>query len=364
MQKFITYLQQVTANQDITLAFKSVSLEEYSNPQTLAGLTRDLCIIEHVRGLVQYTGYTPGRNFLLIHYLCCVMEYRDLAQYMYNVRNIPNSKQENSAMLEKLKRINALKQLPTFRAKTEDVKLEHGPTVVVKLEPVSKTIVKSEPVSNPTVKSEHTNLPHADTVVAGQPVKNSTSEPTLADVESTKQSTSIKQSVAPKVHRRLREQTQTCRNTSQNKFTVGQMVVVKIDITDKQFQKPETKMDCNVIGPFKIVSFFNLACVMHAKMEIPDIFEIHKNFPVDALRQFEDTEFSVEMHEDPEENTYTVHEILAIRKPNKKIRGKQKLILVKWKDFSVNEATWEPLADFPQSYVDVFRARQDDKDNP
>jgi len=293
-----TYLEVVVGSKDIRPAFAAIAPSHYTNANTCSGVTRDLCVLEKARGLVEYTGYTPSRNYLLFHYLCCVLELDDLAKYVYRVRNVSRDPQSEADTQE---RVASLSDEPCDSS-------DH-PTPLPE-----KAAADADDDDPPTAKSPPT-----------------------------------KKSVA-------RKGKKSCHNTRKLQFVVGEMVVVRVDGTAKQFRGAQTALDCTVIGPFEIRSFFTFKFEMKAHLVIPRAFNIPSSFAVDSLRKFvpHNLQSSAATHD-----TFIISEILAVRKTSAKLADPSQTVLVSWKDYALDEASWEPLRNIPIEFVDVFRARQD-----
>jgi len=304
---FKTYLKVIAGSRDILPVFAAIAPSYYTNSNTCSGVTRDLCVLEKARGLVDYTGYTPSRNFLLFHYLCCVLELDDLAKYVYRIRNVSRDQQSEADTEERVATLSSANDLDSS---------------------VSTNLDDQKPVPGKgTADSDDDTSLHIPTA----------------------KSVATKKSVA-------RKGTRACHNTRKLKFVVGEMVVVCVDRTAKQFRGTPTALDCNVIGPFKIRSFFTFKFEMKARLVIPHAFKIESSFGVDSLRKFvpHNLESSAATHD-----TFIVSEILAVRKTSAKLPDPTQTVLVSWKDYPLDEASWEPPCNIPVEFVNVFQARQD-----
>ena len=337
------YLAVVTGSRDIRGVFAAITPSHYTNSNTRGGVTRDLCVVEKIRGLVDYTGYTPSRNFLLFHYLCCVLEFDELAKYVYSVRNVSRDRECETDTEERIA------QLPpcTPQPASQSAGLPKAQTQ--RIAPATSGTKNAAPR-----KTAGNNVASRDTDEDSDDDNDATHvpDPAIAKRRAPRNSQNA-QSAAKHAARNAKT---SCRNAQKVKFVAGEMVVVRVDHTEKQFQSARACLDCSVIGPFEIQSFFTLKFEMRARLMIPSALEINKSCSIASLRKFVPHGL---LSAAATADTFIVREVLAIRKTSPKLPDPDQIVLVSWKDYALDEASWEPLGNIPIEFVRVFEARQD-----
>ena len=122
------------------------------------------------------------------------------------------------------------------------------------------------------------------------------------------------------------------------------------------------KLLCKWIGPFDVLPYPDKATnpnVLYVK--IPRVFKIHMPINLKDIKQYHYRPDHLGGPPDsmPEPiildgaECFEVEEVLAERHHRNK-----RQVLVKWTGLDIMDATWEPVANIPQMFVDRFRGLQ------
>jgi len=331
---FTEYLQNLVHNANIESVFARLVLRFNDTPHTLSRNVRDLCIFENQRGLVESCGYTPLRNFLLVHYLSCVLKCKDFEEYSQGLHSITAGNDQEQHINQQIQRLYSLQDCSARNMCTQSDPRPEKSTNSKKAQP------RDLPEPSEQIEKHETRLPD-----------DTHQKP---DKARKKKTINMKNSQDKKNQRKGTAKIDACyrfMSLENHKFAVNDLVVVRIDL--KKFPG----LISNVIGPFKIKKIFAIAKEKFVYLQIPKILKINKKFALGALRAFEKSEHWVDEAPEALDDAYEVAEILAYRKNH------QQDTLVLWAGFSVDFVTWEPKKDMPSLVMTKFDDRQEEEED-
>jgi len=312
--RFTDYLQNLVQNANIKSVFGRLILKFNDTPHTLSRNIRDLCVLESQRGLVESGGYTPLRNFLLVHYLSCVLQCKKVEEYSQGLHDITTGSNQEQHINQQIQHLYSLEDCSHLQMCTQDDPRPQKSTDSKKNQPI-KLPEPPEPI-----QKHDSTLPD--------------------DTDKRKKNT---------MHKTIRAKRRVL--IKMNKFAVNELVVVRIDL-----KKYSTLMS-NVIGPFKITKIFAMGKEKYVYLEIPKVLKINKKFDFGALRAFKKSDDWVDVAPESVDGAFEVAEILAYRKNH------EKDTLVLWAGYSVDWVTWEPKKSMQSLLMTKFDDRQEDEED-
>jgi len=340
--RFTEYLQNLVHNVNIESVFARLILRFNDTPYTLSRNVRDLCILENERGLVESGGYTPLRNFLLVHYLRCVLKWKNVEEYSQGLHSITAGSDQEQYINQQIQHLYSLEDCSARNMCTQNDQRPQKSTNLKKIQP-------------------H-NLPHPPEPIQKHKstLPDDTDEsPSRKTDKARKKNTANKQYLQYNKFRRRGTNTKNVKmdtssrfmSRTKHKFAVNQLVVVRIDLTKYP------SLISNVIGPFKITKIFAIAKEKYVYLEIPKLLKINKKFAFGALREFKKSENWEDEPPEPLDGAYEVAEILAYRKKH------EQDTLVLWAGFSVDFVSWEPKKNMQSLVMTKFDDRQEDEED-
>ena len=340
--KFTEYLQDLVQNANIESVFVRLVLRFNDTPYTLSRNVRDLCIFESQRGLVESGGYTPLRNFLLVHYLSCVLKWKNVEEYSQGLHAITAGNNQEQYINQQIQHLNSLEDCSARNMCTQNDPRPTKSTDLKKTQP-NKPPELSEKIRKHVISlpDDTEKSPHQQTDKARK--HNTMNIKQLQDKKIQRKGTNNKNAKMDASSRFMSRKRQ--------KFGLNELVVVRIDLT--KFPS----LISNVIGPFKITKIFAIAKNKYVYLEIPKVLKINKKFAFGALRAFEKSENWADEPPEALDGAYEVAEILAYRKNH------EKDTLVLWAGFSVEGVTWEPKKNMPSLVMTKFDDRQEDEED-
>jgi hypothetical protein len=145
-------------------------------------------------------------------------------------------------------------------------------------------------------------------------------------------------------------------------FNIGDLVYLSTEHYKSvaEANRPSSKLCSKFMGPFKIIDRIHKNAY---KLDLPPHFKFHNVVNVEYLRKHIESELeirkevlpTVELYIDPEEEEYNVEKILKHRGS-----GKAKQYLVKWKDYPLHDATWEPAAELKRNCANLIKYYEKD----
>jgi len=340
--RFTEYLQNLVHNVNIESVFARLILRFNDTPYTLSRNVRDLCILENERGLVESGGYTPLRNFLLVHYLSCVLKWKNVEEYSQGLHSITAGSDQEQYINQQIQHLYSLEDCSARNMCTQNDQRPQKSTNLKIIQP-HKLPHPPEPIQKhkSTLSDDTDESPSRKTDKARK--KNTANKQYLQYNKFRRRGTNTK-NVKMDTSSRFMSRTK-------HKFAVNQLVVVRIDLTKYP------SLISNVIGPFKITKIFAIAKEKYVYLEIPKLLKINKKFAFGALREFRKSENWEDEPPEPLDGAYEVAEILAYRKKH------EQDTLVLWAGFSVDFVSWEPKKNMQSLVMTMFDDRQEDEED-
>jgi len=138
-------------------------------------------------------------------------------------------------------------------------------------------------------------------------------------------------------------------------FKIGDNVLLSTKNLKTLLPEQTKKLSKNFIDPFKIIEVISKVTY---KLELPSHMRVHNVFHISLLKEYITDKMFTNRNDsrpDPEYNEKGEAEWEIERILNKRKIGKGYQYLVKWKNFPVYEATWEPEKNLKGSAEELIK---------
>ena len=161
-----------------------------------------------------------------------------------------------------------------------------------------------------------------------------------------------------------RQKVQADRKRREQVFHVGDLVLLSTNNL-KLKQVPARKLQKKFVGPF-----FVSRCIgpVAYELELPEAWKIHPVFHTSLLRPFKVTTWTREeesavndLELEEEDRSYEIEKLLRWRWIGPSGRRRKREFLVLWKNYSIDDASWIPEANFDHP-AEISKMMQ--RDNP